>query len=66
MRDSARIQEQDARFYSEKIRGDHDPEIVPLYTEEDAKAVQPFFIIHFMQQALLYNTLIVVITKHRF
>ncbi len=43
MRDSARIQEQDARYYSEKVRSDHDPEIVPLYTEEDAIAVQSFF-----------------------
>lgn len=43
LQDSARIQEQDIRYYAEKLRNDHDPEIVPLYTEEDAVAVQHHF-----------------------
>ncbi len=42
MADSARIQEQDARYFNNNLPDDGKP-IDPLYTEEDALAVQSYF-----------------------
>lgn len=43
LRDSARIQEEDARYAAKKHWKNHGKPVVPLYTEEDAKAVAKLF-----------------------
>lgn len=42
MKDSAKIQEQDANYYNDHLPPGKDP-IYPIYTEEDVEATLPFF-----------------------
>jgi metallo-beta-lactamase family protein len=44
LRDSARIHERDADYYNRRIRSRNEPEIQPLYTEEDAVAAMGNFV----------------------
>jgi metallo-beta-lactamase family protein len=44
LRDSANIQESDARFFNERIRKDHEPPVEPLYSLEDAEGVLDLFV----------------------
>lgn len=44
LRDSARIHERDADYYNRRIRGRSEPEIEPLYTEEDAMGAMANFV----------------------
>jgi metallo-beta-lactamase family protein len=44
LRDSARIHERDAEYYNRRIRSRNEPEVEPLYTEEDAVAAMGNFV----------------------